>query len=102
MSKTEEGYEEIGIKDFWKAEKVGEKISGKVVEIMEGDFGKQYVILREDETKVTTPSHRVLQNRLSDVETGDMLIIEYIGEEAPKVKGQSATQMYKVMRKKAE
>lgn len=92
-------WEEIGIKDFWQPQP-GEEVQGEVVEVMEGGYGTQYTIKKADGEEVTTPSHKVLQNRLASLKKGDKIKIEYLGEEPPSVKGNNPTKIYRVFKKK--
>lgn len=91
--------EEIGVSTIWLPEKVGDTLKGVVKSIIKGQFGTQ-VALETDKGRVLSPSHKVLQTKLEtgEVKEGDKLEIEYVGEEAPKVRGQSPTKMYKVFR----
>jgi len=81
---------------FWDPEKEGEELIGELIEVVQGQFGNQYVILKEDETKIKTPSHKVLQSRLQACKVGDTVKIVFMGEDLPKVKGQNPTKLYSV------
>lgn len=95
-----EGYEEQeGINAFWTPDSEGERLTGKVTNITEGDYGKQYVIKKDDDEEVLTPSHKVLQARMIDVAVGDSVIIIYAGDEPPSVKGRNPTKIYRVYKK---
>lgn len=83
-------------KSFWLPEKEGDKISGKIVDIIDGEFGKTYSIEQENKEIINTPSHKVLQNRLVGAEIGDVIGVVYMGEELPKVKGQNPLKMYDI------
>jgi hypothetical protein len=45
---------------------------------------------------IITPSHKVLQNRLSDAKIGTFIKIVYLGLEKSKIKGYNAMAMYDV------
>lgn len=92
-------WEEIGIKDYWQP-KPGETIEGKITSVDEGTYGKQYTIKTDDGEEKTTPSHKVLQNRLDTLQKGDKIKIVYEGEEPPTVKGNNPTRIYKVFKSK--
>lgn len=85
--------------NYWKPEIEGEELVGKVASIKSGQFGKQYVIDVDDGTQITTPSHKVLQNRMESIEEGDVVKIVFTGYSAPSVKGQSPTCLYDVYKK---
>jgi len=91
-----EGYKEVVGAEFWMPNTVGDTLKGEVIAIIDGQFGKQYDIRKEDGAKIRTPSHRVLQSKMSEAKTGDNVVIEYSGEELPKVKGNDPTKMYKI------
>ena len=92
-----DGYEEQeGVMDMWLPDTEGDEIEGKVVEIIEGTYGPQYKLELPDGETATTPSHKVLQNRMTNVKVGDVVKIIFIGTEPPSVKGQNPMKMYKV------
>lgn len=97
----EEWLEQKGVSNFWKADKIGDSITGKVHEIKQGTYGMQ-VTLENEAGLFTLPSHKVLQNRLQDCKVGDFVKVIYEKEELPKVRGQNATRIYKVLKKKSE
>jgi len=82
---------------MWLPEKENDELIGKVEDILEGTYGNQYLIRKQgtDET-IKTPSHKVLQGRMTKVQKGDTIKIIYRGEEAPSVKGQNPTKIYEV------
>lgn len=83
--------------EIWLPEKKEEEIIGAVKDILlEGQYGIQLMIEKEDGVMIMTPSHKVLQNRIRQVKKGQDIKIVYIGEELPKVKGQNPTKMYDV------
>ena len=65
-----------------------------------GDFKHIQVrtatVIKEDGVEMLTPSHKVLQNRLTNVKKGDNIRIVYKGTEDAKKKGYNPTEMYKV------
>jgi len=85
---------------YWIPEKAGEELVGEVIEIKEGEYGKVYLLKKDDGKKITTPSHKVLQSRMVGTEKGDVLKIVFVGEEPPKLKGHSPTKMYEVYKDK--
>ena len=96
MAKNEKEYKEQTGGDYWKPSVKDDQIEGKIVSINDGDYGKQYVIEQENGDKVTTPSHRVLQSRMSEAKVGDECKIIFNGTEAPSVKGRNPTSLYQV------
>lgn len=85
--------------NIWLPESIGDKLIGIVKKIEnDGQFGIQAVIKKDDGKEILTPSHKWLQNCLRQMSIGDEIEIEFTGEEAPKVKGQSPTKKYNVYR----
>lgn len=83
--------------EMWLPKNINDKLEGKIIEInTEGMYGNQYHIEQDDGSVIVTPSHKVLQNRIINCSKGDKVKIVFEGEEAPKVKGQNPTKMYKV------
>lgn len=83
--------------DFWNPREVNEVLIGVVTEIKTHDkFGNQYVIQDKDNKVFVTPSHTVLQSRMSCVKIGDIVKITFTGEDLPKFKGQNPTKLYTV------
>jgi hypothetical protein len=83
--------------NIWIAEKVGDKLKGLIKKIdNDAQFGIQDTIKMENGKEILTPSHKWLQNCLRQLKVGDLVEIEYEGEEPPKVKGQSPTKKYTV------
>lgn len=82
--------------NIWLPKKVDEEIVGIVSEIIDGQYGKQYVFLQEDGNEITTPSHKVLQGRMAKVKKGDTVKIVHTGSDLPKVKGRNNTELYDV------
>ena len=83
-------------RSIWLPTKDGEQVVGVVWDVIEGMYGNQHVIETADGTTITTPSHKVLQNRLVKATKGQEVKIVYVGEEPPSVKGQNPTKMYEV------
>lgn len=81
---------------LWLPEKEGDELIGEVTDVKEGTYGNQFVIKKQDGEEIRTPSHKVLQNRMTDATVGTKVKIVYIGEEPPSVKGQNPTKMYDV------
>ena len=84
--------------NYWTAEKENDSIQGEITNIVSNEYGNQYEIKLDDESKVLTPSHKVLQNRMKDMKVGDYVKIQYTHEELPTVKGNNPTKFYKVFR----
>ena len=82
--------------NIWLPEKVGDVSTGEVIEVKEGDYGKQYLIKQSDDKEIWTPSHKVLQNRMRDISVGTHVKIGLMGIEPPAVKGHNPTKMYDV------
>ena len=82
---------------IWLPEKEGDTLEGEVVSVNpEGLYGVQYTVKKSDGEQMLTPSHKVLQNRMSKAKVGTKLKIEFMGEEVNKTKGQNPTKMYDV------
>lgn len=81
--------------NIWKPTQKGEEKIGVVEDIIEGKFGKQYVLICDNDTMMT-PSHKVLQNRLAEVKRGMTVKMVFQGTELPTVKGNNPTAMYDV------
>jgi len=81
---------------FWTPEKDGDELEGKVIEVIEGNFGKQYIIETEKDGLMTTPSHALIQVGLRKAKVDDKVKIVFKGTEPPKVKGHSPTNLYDV------
>lgn len=97
MENTE--WEEVkGNSDIWLPE-VGDSIKGVIVEKREGIYGIQAIIETSEGTRHTTPSHKVLQNRLADCKVGDEVKIRLERQELPTIKGRQGTKIYKVFKK---
>jgi hypothetical protein len=82
--------------NIWLPQVKDDQIEGKLVEKKEGKYGTQFCIDDERIGRVYTPSHKVVQNRMNDVIIGSFVRIVYTGKEAPSVRGQNPTSMYKV------
>lgn len=99
------GYEEVGGLNIWIPETAGDELKGTIIEVQDNQYGKQFVIQPDGTTdakaQLLTPSHKVLQNRLSKCVKGDLVLIVYDGAQPPAVKGQNPMEMYTVFKKKA-
>jgi len=80
----------------WKPTDKGESIGGKIIEILEGQYGNQYAIQQDDKTVIFTPSHKSLQGKMQKLLIGDLVVIEFDGELPPKARGENPSKMYKV------
>lgn len=85
---------------LWLPEKEGDELKGEVTEIVTGTYGQQFVIKKSDGEEIKTPSHKVLQNRMVKIKTGDHIKIVYLKEEPPTLKGNNPTKLYDVFKKK--
>jgi hypothetical protein len=95
---TEEKWEEVkGESNVWLPEEK-ESIEGFIMSIVQGQYGLQATIKGEKQ-EWTTPSHKVLQTRLSGCKVGDYVKITFEKEELPKVKGQKPTKIYSIQRR---
>lgn len=94
MDKLPDGFKKQETGDYWKPDK-GSVITGKVVDVIEGQYGKQHVIQADNGDKVITPSHAMLQALLVSANKGREVIIECIGHGDAKP-GQSAPILYEV------
>jgi len=90
-----------GNMDFWNPAE-GEELIGEVKELVAGNYGLQIQVLKEDKTVVTTPSHKVLQAKLSKIKVGDKVKIVYVKQDLPKIKGQNGVKLYEVFIDKVE
>lgn len=95
-----EGYERQESGAYWKPENKGDTLKGIIEDVIDGQFGKQYVILTADDGKMTTPSHKGLQSRMVNADKGDQVVIVHTGEIPPKVRGENAAKTYEVFLKK--
>ena len=86
--------------EYWRPEQIGDTLIGTVLEKIEGEFGPQYKLEKEDGKTALTPSHRVLQSRMSGVALGTKVKIFFESELQPKVRGQNPTKIYKVFLEK--
>lgn len=82
--------------NFWKPENEGEELVGSITNVIDGQYGVQLTILTKEGQEFTTPSHKVLQNRLKGLKVGQKIKIERKETLAPKVRGQNPTVMYDV------
>ena len=93
-------WEELRAKEeFWQPENDGDSVQGVVCDINEnGEFGLSVAILDKDDQKITLPCHIVLQNRLWDIETGQLIRVTYKGEKQGSNRAKNPTKIYKVER----
>ena len=84
---------------YWEPQNKGDSLEGQVTEVRQGLFGQQWVIKTAKNEDMITPSHKVLQARMSQVNVKDTVRIVYDGTLPPQVRGQNETRMYKVFRK---
>jgi len=90
-----------GNMDFWNPGE-GEELIGEVIELIQGNYGLQISVKKEDGSVMTTPSHKVLQAKLSKIKVGDKVKIVYVKQDLPKIKGQNGVKLYEVYVDKQE
>ena len=81
---------------MWLPEKEGDELGGTITDVADGTYGRQYEVKKDNGDVVRTPSHKVLQNRMSKAEIGNRVKVVFKGEEPPSVKGQNPTKIYEV------
>ena len=92
-------WEKLASGDIWSPQKSGDTLEGEVIACETGgSYGPQWVIKTVDGKIAKTPSHKVLQSRMSLVKPGDHIKIVAGSKELPKVKGHHETQLYEVYR----
>jgi len=96
---TPEGFEEVEcLSDLWLPE-IGDTIQGVIIDKKDGSFGLQVLIEGINKERWLTPSHKLLVEKLSKCEIGEIVIISLRKELLPKVLGRNPTKIYKVLRK---
>jgi len=96
---TDDNWEEMkGNSGLWLPGKPGDSIEGAITSLTQGQYGVQATIDTK-EGVIVTPSHKVLQARLTDCKIGDFIKIVYEREELPSVKGRQGTKIYKVLKR---
>lgn len=68
----------------WRPEKEGDTIKGKVLKRFDTGFGVQLDIQTGEGKKISTPAHKVLQERIKNVKEGDIIEVEYRGSKPTK------------------
>ncbi len=90
-------WNEVPSSEYWNPETQNESIEGELIDIVEGNFGKQYAIKNLENGKIIlTPSHKVLQSQMATVKIGNVVKLVFVEEIPNVVKGRSATKMYKI------
>ena len=82
--------------DFWNPEKPEEELVGQVVAIRTGIYGNQYMIRKENGDEILTPSHKVLQAKMTKVLEGQKVKLVFLKQDLPKIKGQQGVRLYDV------
>lgn len=96
-----DNWEEVkGESNLWLPSNPGEAIEGVIVSMEKKQFGIQTIIETKDQKQIALPSHKVLQNRLSNCKVGELIKVIFEKEELPKVRGQNPMKVYKVLTKK--
>jgi len=86
--------------NIWLPDSYGQSLTGEIMEKRDGTYGPQWLIKTEAGEEFWTPSHKVLQARLNNVQIGSTVKLERIEDLPPKIRGQNPTTMYKVLVKK--
>jgi hypothetical protein len=74
-------------------------VEGTVMKIVKGEYGLQLVIMTEpNKEAITTPSHKLLQSKLEQINIGDYVRIEHVG--IIKLKSGRKPENYSVQRRK--
>ena len=89
----EMGYKKVE-SSLWTPKDKDEELEGVVMKVVDGSYGKQYQIKTEDGKVVLTPSHKVLQDRMLEVEPDMKVKLVYLGAEPSKTAGKNPTQLY--------
>lgn len=63
---------------YYKFEKEGQEIKGKLLEVQQGSFGEQYLIQTE-ENDLTIGSYGVLKSKISNADVGKWIKIVFKG-----------------------
>lgn len=71
--------EQLPLEGVWRPQEDGEQIEGVIIEKRDGSFGVEFVMLTDLAIKYTTPSHKLLQDRMHNVIEGDRVRITYKG-----------------------
>ena len=100
VAQTNDTWEVLEGPGIWLPKVEGESIMGFVIATQEGAYGPQYIIEIDQNKRILTPSHKVLQNRMVNVEVGQMVKITYMGTEPATTKGYNPVQLYEVKRKR--
>lgn len=79
---------------FWDNIPVGELVEGMLLEKTYGNFGTQYVIACKDGTKIRTPAHKNLQDKLDQLKLNELVRIKYVGSK--KTSHPNDIEIYKV------
>jgi hypothetical protein len=66
---------------FWKPEKEGESVKGRVIEINKNEYGNSLTIFTEDKKEIVTPSHRQLLSLIRNVKLNDIVKIVFVKKE---------------------
>ena len=88
--------ESEALSNLWLPQLKGEELIGEVTHREEGTYGTQFIIQKEDGVLIKTPSHKVLQNRMSKVALGQKVKLVFTGEIPPKTRNENPTKMYEV------
>ena len=81
---------------IWLPQTVNEELVGDVTEVINGEFGKQIKVKKENGEEVVTPSHAYLRNRIKEVKVGSKVKIIFVGEKPNENPEHSPSKLYKV------
>lgn len=96
---AEDKWQEVkGSQGIWLPSKPLDSIEGAIIALAQGQYGVQATIETAQGVMIT-PSHKVLQARLTECKIGDFVKIVFEREELPTVKGRQGTKIYKLMKK---
>lgn len=97
---VKEDWEKVEMGKYWNPENDGDELVGEVTEMTSGIYGSRWTVKNDDGEELLTPSHKVLQSRMSSVKVGETVKIIFKGTQPPAVRGQNPTKMYEVFKKK--
>jgi hypothetical protein len=97
----EEEFEPVGGGEIFRFEEIGKTLTGKVLNIRDGQFkNKVYDIQIDDGSAVTVFGTTVLDRLMQSIQIGDIIRIKYVGDIPAKRKGMNPAKNFEVFRKK--
>ena len=79
----ESGWDEIELSELniWMPTTIDETILAKIIEIREGTYGIEAAMrVKGQEEEVITPAHKLLQDKIEQLQEGDIVKITYLGQ----------------------